>query len=319
MNKEKIATFYTYLSSQQSIQQFLHQCYQDQGWENPETNSYKNSMPFLYYLEHGHMFYQTGNKISAEIKPILLFYGMTYLLKALLVARRPHYPESTKILAHGVSTRKRKKRDYTFLEDEVRIQQNGLFAYFSNHLYHIKKFPKEKYRMIDLLSVLPHMNHLFQLDGQKPLCKVGEVNDDEIIFPSNILDTYFLTAHAFVNRVKRYLPIITKTTITKQKIHIQLSKPIDHISAPFYVDDQQQLFFPRDREHFFPLSEVMIYYLLLYNLSMVSRYETEWWGDLISNKTEKDHSYINHFLQIANEKVPLLIGKKLYSLHKQST
>ena len=60
-------------------------------------------------------------------KPMLLFYGMGQLFKACLLTIDPNYPESTSVLAHGVTTRKRKKQGYQFLEDEVKIQKNWTY------------------------------------------------------------------------------------------------------------------------------------------------------------------------------------------------
>ncbi|MEH7537842.1 YaaC family protein, partial [Bacillus toyonensis] len=54
---------------------------------------------------------------------------ISQLFKACLLTIDPNYPESTTVLAHGVTTRKRKKQGYQFLEDEVKIQKNGLFTH----------------------------------------------------------------------------------------------------------------------------------------------------------------------------------------------
>ncbi len=57
---------------------------------------------------------------------MLLFYGMSQLFKACLLTIDPNYPESTTVLAHGVTTRKRKKQGYQFLEDEVKVQKKWI-------------------------------------------------------------------------------------------------------------------------------------------------------------------------------------------------
>src|SRR5690625_7504387 len=80
---------------------------------------------------------------------------MTHLLKASLVANRPNYPENTKVLAHGVSSRKRKKKQYVFMNDEVKAQHFGLFPYFSEHLYGFKRPLLDKFNMEFLLGLIP--------------------------------------------------------------------------------------------------------------------------------------------------------------------
>jgi hypothetical protein len=59
--------------------------------------------------------------------------------------------------------------------------------------------------------------------------------------------------------------------------------------------------------------ELIIHYLLLYNLSMIARYETEWWCELIKTTPTNDYPFISTFLSITAEKTPYLIFKYLQS------
>lgn len=85
--------------------------------------SFENCYPFIYYLEHGKNYYELYKVAPFSIQPMLLFYGISQLFKACLLTIDPNYPESTTVLAHGVTTRKRKKQGYQFLEDEVKVQK----------------------------------------------------------------------------------------------------------------------------------------------------------------------------------------------------
>src|SRR5699024_4034165 len=136
------------------------------------------------------------------LQPILYFYGMVHLLKALLIVKRPHYPESTKMLAHGVSTRKRKKKQYSFLEDEVKVQHQGLFPYFSEHLFHMKHIPFEKITMQKLIALIPELTFLLRLHQDDALVHIGKIGSSFITFPISILDDYYITANAFIKRIK---------------------------------------------------------------------------------------------------------------------
>ena len=107
--REEIHSFYTYLQSQQPAQKYLLQCYQQINEIDAERKSYENCNVFMYCLNHGMEYYHAGDKLDTVLKPVMLFYGMAHLLKACLLTKRPDYPESTSVLAHGVSTRKRKK------------------------------------------------------------------------------------------------------------------------------------------------------------------------------------------------------------------
>lgn len=313
MNEDKIKTFYTYLQSEQTAQEFLYQCYQGLEDINPEVKSYENCHSFIYYMKHGLHFYETGKKLTTILQPILYFYGMTHLIKAVLLTKRPHYPETTKLLAHGVSSRKRKKREYTFMDDEVMIHNHGLFPYFSQHLFGMKRLSINKLKMKDLFILVPEMASLFTLHNKQSLINIGKINSKRLIFPLELLDHYHLTSKSFQRHLHPYLPKVISSKINQDSIRIDLETPITKSSGPFFFNMlDQSIAFPLLRTHFIPVSEIMVHYLLLYNLSMLSRYETEWWGELITTKPGIDYPFIVHFLHNTSKKVPLLIGYAMY-------
>ncbi len=312
MKNNDINVLYTYLQSQQTAQQFLYDCYQTLDGVEASAMSYENCNSFMYYLDHGLQFYENGKNLDILFQPIMFFYGMVHLLKANLLTIRPHYPESTTILAHGVSSRKRKKKDYSFMDDEIKTQQNGLFPYFSKHLFSVSHTPFEKFKMEDLLGLIPEVSSLFAFQGQKKMITIGKIGRSELHFPNEILDNYHLTAKSFIQRISAYLPAIEQTEINKNYFCINLSVPLHKFNGPFFTHVSNNLiYFPLHRRKYLLNSEVMVHYLLLYNLSMLCRYESEWWGDLLSAKSEIDFPFISLFLQNTSEKAPLLLGEKL--------
>src|SRR5690625_4367714 len=95
-----------------------------------------------------------------------------------------------------------------------------------------------------------------------------------------------------------------------------LETPITKSSGPFFLNTlDNSIAFPLHRDQFIPISEVMVHYLLLYNLSMLSRYETEWWGELITTMSSIDYPFIVHFLHNSSRKIPLLLGDEMYQEH----
>lgn len=304
--------FLRYLQSQQTAQSYLHHCYVQHNVADAEMKSYENCNAFLYYMDHGNRFYKQGGQSEPFMQPILYFYGMVHLIKACLLTRRPEYPESTNLLAHGVTARKKKKKNYRFLHDEVKIQHNGLFPYFSEHLYH-QRIPFEKRSMQGLLALIPEMQALFQLDYHPHLVAVGSLSSPLFEFPISLLDNYHLTETAFIRRIRTYLPPIKYIDSDQQMIRMEVEHPITEPHGPFFMHQQtKQLFFPINREDYLPIHEVMVHYLVLYNLSMLCRYETEWWGDLFVNKPDIDFPYIKQFLQVTAYKIPYLLTAELY-------
>ena len=98
-----------FLFSSQNVQRYLARCYEKSSIQDAEK-SFENCYPFIYYLEHGKNYYELYKTAPFSIQPMLLFYGISQLFKACLLTIDPNYPESTTVLAHGVTTRKRKTR-----------------------------------------------------------------------------------------------------------------------------------------------------------------------------------------------------------------
>ncbi|WP_068675932.1 YaaC family protein [Oceanobacillus sp. Castelsardo] len=312
--------FFSFLSSQQTAQVYLKSCYEKIEEQDVEVKSYQNYNALLYYLDHGRKFYEIGHEVDVFAKPVLYFYGLTHLLKACLLTKRPNYPESTVLLSHGVTSRKRKKRHYTFMTDEVKVQLNGLFPYFSEHLYSIHPIPFEKIQMKDLFSLIPEMQTFFSFQGNETMIVVGSKESRILQFPISILDHYHITKDSFLKRIGPYLSKMTHIEERKSVITVQLDESLESFNGPFYKHmNDETIYFPLNRKHFLPISEVMIHYLLLYNLSMLCRYEAEWWGDLLSSKPELDYPFILQFLDITAEKIPKILENELYeNVHKNN-
>ncbi|GAB4072043.1 YaaC family protein [Barrientosiimonas marina] len=317
MDTQHVKDFYTYLQSQQTSQSFLYRCYQQLEGVNAEVKSFENTHAFINYLDHGLRFYETGKQLETLLQPLLLFYGMSHLLKAALLTVRPDYPESTAILAHGVSARKRKKRDYTFMADEVKLQNNGLYPYAAKYLFAVNEPPFTKVTMAQLLSLIPEMDSLWTFQRKQKLAAVGDAGGGQLQFPASLLDSYHITANALIKRIKPFVPAIERQETNRTSIAVTLDQPFQPAAnSPFFTDSKcQKLYFPYHRENFLAIPEVLLHYLLLYNLSMLCRYEPEWWGDLLTDRPDQDYSFVKAFLNITSEKVPLMLGRILLQKH----
>lgn len=316
MSEPSMNSFFTYLQSEHTAQQFLLQCYEKGGIGNAKEKSYMNCHAFIYYLEHGNKFFESSKQLTTVVQPVLLFYGLVHLLKAVIITKRPDYPETTKVLAHGVSSRKRKKKHYTFLNDEVTIHHNGLFPYFSEHLFSIRSLTMRKIKMECLLSFIPEMNDLFNLYNEKRMVDIGTIGSDVLCFPLHLLDTYYLTPKSFLHRLEPHLPNIKVVNKKESMIQVTLTEPLTRSFGPFFFNTtDDKIYFPIRRENFLSISEVMVHYLLLYNLSMLCRYETEWWGNLIHTKPDLDFPFIKHFLHYTTEKAPILLMQEIYGTY----
>lgn len=313
--------------SSMNAHKYLLQSYKQLDIEDSEKKSYENCYPFIYYLDHGKNYYQLSLQAPISIKPILLFYGMVQLLKACLLTVDPGYPESSTVLAHGVTTRKRKKRNYDFLKDEVKVQKNGLFSHMAVKMFHVKHhLDGEKYTMEFLLARIPELHHLFQVSLEKQQnYKIAGLHDNILLIPSCILDDLHMTEDRFQSFLKQVLPfdyqiIENKSDHEKQQkyIELQLNNFINpNQCAPIQFDYfTNTLHIPNKKEQFLFFPEIMTHYLLLYNLSIICRYETEWWSELLHGFDNLDYPFIDYFLTVTNKKIPFLISQYLHETQK---
>lgn len=297
-------------------QSFLKNCYLKQNIESADKKSYQNCYPFIYYLEHGKVYYQQAEQSPLIIQPILLFYGFVHLIKACILTKDPSYPETTSVLAHGVSTRKRKKQQYCFLEDDVRIQKTGLFPYMSQQLFHMKQLEGDKLLMEDLLANIPELSPLFyQLEGKKTFIHVGR--EEHLYTMSNkVLDTFHMTEKRFEDFLRgKFKESFSVKQDNDKLMKVELNnKNIvqGHEHLPFRFNILEKHYcFPLSKECLFQFPEMLIHYLLLYNLSMIARYETEWWSELMKMMSNNDYPFIQSFLEVSIQKGPFLVYQYL--------
>lgn len=298
---------FSHFFSAADTQNYLQNSYRKAGIENAEQKGYENSYPFIYYLEHAQIYYEQADQSPLLIKPILLFYGFVHLIKACLLTTNPNYPENTSVLSHGVSTRKRKKQHYEFFDDEVKYQKNGLFPYMLEHMFGMKHMEGEKITMRKLLQQIPELLPLFQrLEKQDTFIKIPFTRSS-FIFPPEVMD-YF---HMAENRFVEYLESKSAGSLVFQKAekgcllfsyqHMALHK----LPLKYHLREQA-FYFSVKKADMINFPELLIHYLLLYNLSMIARYETEWWSELMKTMPGKDYPFIVSFLEVSAEKGPFL-------------
>jgi hypothetical protein len=303
--------------SASDTQLYLKNCYQKLAIEQAEQKSYENSYPFIYYLEHAQIYYQQAIQSPLLIQPILLFYGFVHLIKACLLTTDPNYPENTTMLSHGVSTRKRKKQQYEFFQDEVKFQKNGLFPCMLNNMFNIKQLEGDKVAMSELLQHIPELDVLFfQLEKKHTFMKIAS-NQQSLAFPKKILDSFHMTENRFID----YLQIESSHSLTfKESVSDCLLfdySNVSHRLTPLkYNLEDEHFCFPFVRGKLLNFPEMIPHYLLLYNLGMIARYETEWWSELLKTMPNKDYPFIVQFLNVTAKKGPFLAYQFLLNQSK---
>ncbi len=294
--------------STETIQQKLEKHYQLLQFEHASERSYENSYRFIYFLKHGENFFKQANQSPYAIQPILLFYGFSQLIKASLILKDPVYPSTATVLAHGVSSRKRKKQQYHFLKDEIKIQRNGLFPHVASKLFQINHLEAEKYSMETLLQQIAEMSEVFTFHHvKKSMIKLPQLGSSFQV-TEELTNAYHLSTNRFIEYLSEknhhLIETITNDTFTSNiltNIKCYECHPLS------YHIEEDAYYLPASRDLLINLPELLAHYLLLYNLSMISRYETEWWYELLLGMTSDDYPFIIRYMEIVKRKIPLLI------------
>ena len=298
--------------SASDTQIYLKRCYKN--LEQAEQKSYENCYPFIYYLEHAKIYYDQAANSPILIQPILLFYGFVHLIKACLLTKDPKYPENTTVLAHGVTSRKRKKQQYEFLKDEVKFQKNGLFSCMVEKMFNLKNKEGDKITMMDLLQQIPELHPLFsQLEGKSTFLDIS-IQQQSLSIPEQILDYYHMTENRFID----YLQLKSSNMLSyKKSAENSLLFEQPRKNNPFTIIKynliEEHFCLPITKSDYIEFPEMVSHYLLLFNLSMIARYETEWWSELIKTMPNKDYPFIVQFLNTTSKKGPFLAYQYLAS------
>ncbi|WP_017729659.1 YaaC family protein [Halalkalibacterium ligniniphilum] len=273
------------------------------------TKSYQTCYSFIYHLQHGKLFIEQAEKAPYELRPILLFYGLVQLIKACVLTKDPQYPETSQVLAHGVSTRKRKKSGYRFLEDEVKTQRNGLFSHLLDKLFHMKQLEGEKFCMEQLLLQLPELYPTIQTVKNKEYAHKCYYKQGNLYIPASLLDDFHMTIKGLEHFLSLHNPLWLDVN---GKIELEknwLRVPVSHSFSPYHCfpflyESKTTGLLLRNRDKLLKLPSIAVHYLLLYNLSMICRYETEWWGELFHTFDGGDLPIILQLLDSSSEAIP---------------
>ncbi|KYG29151.1 YaaC family protein [Alkalihalobacillus trypoxylicola] len=301
MNKEFTERFLPYFSTTYT-RTILSSHYQSLGITDPTRQSYATCYSFISHLKHGCLYYQQASTAPLEIKPLLFFYGFIQFMKASILTKDYQYPSSSQVLAHGVTTRKRKKDAYLFLEDEVKTQRNGLYSHFLSQMFHMKHVEGERYKMKNLFIQIADLHPLITTLTNSSISYQIKKRAKGLLIPSDILDQYHMTQ----NRLYQYFNKFISEQSQKQT-SLQASEKDLILNGldmnrkyipPFLMNKEKEFFLLKDKETHLLLPELAVLYLILYNLSMICRYEVEWWNDLISTYEGMDYPYILTFLDM---------------------
>ncbi|MEX2104693.1 MAG: YaaC family protein, partial [Bacilli bacterium] len=279
---------FVYFESEATTKSFLHKHY-EMVCDDAKHRAYDNATKFIYFIKQAREYYNTAVKSHVLVKPLLLYYGMMSLLKAVVIKYDPFYPNNTGVLRHGMTTRKLKKTNYVFHEDEVKIQKEGLLPHFASLIHSPVLRSQPKYRIQHLISLLPEIKDSYERLYEKKIILPVTVGQHQpgflkIVMSESVLDHFHFTLSGFLQFLNRGNDLQPFQAINETHSKtIEFSVSPDHMMKhPRFIQDYKgEQFFLTHSEELLNIPESCIHYIIMYQLGMLCRYETELWGELI--------------------------------------
>ena len=178
----------------------------------------------------------------------------------------------------------------------------------ADKLFQIKQLEGEKFTMEALIREIPEIqtSSLFTRKNFEMLTPVGK----GYLLPKSILDYYQMTSNRFLN----FIQTKSKQTFTIQETSDGLLLEPGEVllynsTSPIRYHTELEIFMLslNKNSNGYMLPELISHYLVLYNLSMIARYETEWWSELFKTTPNDDYPTIIQFLQTTKYKTPFLV------------
>jgi len=314
----KLWDTFVYFENEQTASEFLRQRYEAQGLESVQKLVYQATPKFIFALRQAREYYHAAESCHILTKPLLLYYGMMALGKALITSRDPEYPSTTSVLRHGLSTRKLKRDEYLFADDEVRVQKDGIFNVLHATLCGPPFENQQRFRMKDLLAVIPELLPAYRrLYGdpqvaQVEVCRGGSCRS--WLVPRSFAASGDRTKEELLDLLNRHARDHLRFTFASDErpgmFHLEVAGEGEgHPLILYDFAGQPHLRFPHEGDLVLP--EITVHYMIMFVLGMLCRYETERWGEMILTFSSHDTFLINEFLNVSMRKFPNLILDEL--------
>jgi hypothetical protein len=321
---DRLWGLFLYFESTPTTKDYLFRSYSRLESEKDATRlAFENTQKLIYLLKQGAAYFNSAKHSDIIVRPLLLYYGITSLMKAIILIKDPYYPRTTSVLQHGITTRKKKKSNYIFQQDEIKVQKDGLLPLFSQLVIADPLKLHSKYKVSDLFGLIPELQDSFSLLFQRKTMinlRVTRESPSSCIFSFSKKELEE-NSLAFSDAISMF-PV---NILANEEIVILSEEELSFTlitSKSCYLPerDNAQIFRDYRGDYFFyfrnPLSisnDIIVYNMLMYILGMLCRYDTELWGEILFSFNSNDLFIIEEFLNLALRKFPNLILNQLFN------
>lgn len=292
----------------------LTTAYQQLGFTPPKSSIIEASFAMSSAVAQMHAYYVAAQSVTLSSRPILLYYGMLHLAKAIAIIANPYYGDTLESQKHGLSIRRKKGR-YEYFKDRVFIQKNGVFLDWYTSLHMLTKIwpipgmavharastdnlAHASLPVLELWRCLPDLAPLISLLGKNSRCTNLNLTNIHNVFAEGIssnplphvkrlaqdvgltLDDISQCLQQFYDPVTSIhgWSCIERSHNSSQGANTNVIICVPPLSASLLND--------------FSFPEPLVYFALLFQLSMLQRYEPMEWVSLTNDPMSLEYMII---------------------------
>lgn len=278
-------------------------------------------------------YYYAYENTSINTSPLLLFYGMLSLSKALIIANNEDtFLDSSELMAHGISSKIKNQESLT--NQNLKVKEKGTFVSLAKTISNVVFVNNTIINFKDLLSIKPEISEIYELYFNEPSHVIRLIGMDvksvepfdvelypyetnlEIIYQkiSNLKNDFDVKEFSY----KHYKGIFGTEP---EKKHIFQSKNMDKPSEEYSYEKIQHggQYLVDGIKYCNEGTSLKIYidpsisdYLIIYILSDYVRYKQVDWNSIISGGDTGILGLINIYLSSCKRRFPNLILNELY-------
>ena len=260
-----------------------------------------------YYITQAKEYYLSARDASVLTKPTLLYYGASCLVKALIITKRCFQDDST---GHGIEVHKSDADD--LLEFRIKpVKGTFLQLYQVLENKNINLIKSIDFNLVDLLSFIPELKDDFEeVFNKKSLAiKVDRIKDEdgEYLFYEGDYFTDISILNDFFNRIPNFDKYYMSPSFSNAMSCFKKPIPEGDIVLRSIMGEEFLVSSLPIGENSIYLSQISVHFLILYLLSMLSRYYVNLWLSENSSDESRYFYIIEKFLDISERKFPNLI------------
>lgn len=282
---------------------YLKKC---KKFDNSEKFEFRANL-IKHYITQAKEYYFSARDASVLTKPTLLYYGASCLVKALIITKRCYQDDST---GHGIEVHKSNADDLMdFRIKPVKGTFLQLYQVLENKNTNLIK--SLNFNLEDLLSFIPELKDDFEnIFNKKSLAiKVDRIKDEdgEYLFYEG---DYFtdLSINDFFNNIPNFDKCYVYPSFFSNGFSC-FKKPMadEDIVLRNIMGEEFLVSSLSSGENSIYLSQISVHFLILYLLSMLSRYYVNLWLGENSSDESRYFYIIEKFLDISERKFPNLV------------